>query len=279
MKADPRLVNRSDLDVRVDRHNRRIRFVGPSRPADVDDWLSAASGSLDRAGKIIVYAGDVDRGWSRRGFVPEARIARFFADGRDAVVWSAFLDVRRRENPHAAREDRVVALARGKALDGVAASVPPEFLSRPAEPADADEVSSLLRKTFSEYPDPIDRGTVRRWIANGERYFRVVERRGSIVACASADVDPVNRCAELTDCATLPAMRGMGLMTLILSGLEADCEEAEITDTYTLARAGEVGINVAFARLGYEFTGRLVNNCRMPDGWESMNVWCRNSRR
>jgi hypothetical protein len=20
-----------------------------------------------------------------------------------------------------------------------------------------------------------------------------------------------------------------------------------------------------------------VNNCRMPDGWESMNVWCRNT--
>jgi hypothetical protein len=36
-------------------------------------------------------------------------------------------------------------------------------------------------------------------------------------------------------------------------------------------------VNCAFAKLGYKYTGRLVNNCRMPTGWESMNVWCKTS--
>jgi RimJ/RimL family protein N-acetyltransferase len=48
-----------------------------------------------------------------------------------------------------------------------------------------------------------------------------------------------------------------------------------IRDLYTLARADEVGMNRALARLGYAYTGRLVNDCRMPNGWESLNVWCK----
>ena len=50
-----------------------------------------------------------------------------------------------------------------------------------------------------------------------------------------------------------------------------------ITDLYTLARADEIGMNCVFRKLGYDFCGRLVNNCRMPNGWESMNVWCKQS--
>ena len=50
-----------------------------------------------------------------------------------------------------------------------------------------------------------------------------------------------------------------------------------IHDLYTLARADEVGMNCVFAKLGYAYTGRLVNNCRMPNGWESMNIWCKSA--
>lgn len=271
------LLTPSDLDVRIDRYNRRIRFVGPDRPADFDRWIATSGESLDGIGKIIVYArDDDDRGWERRGFVGEGRIERFFLNGRNASVWSRFLDEDRRENLRESDEDSIVELARRKSTRPVPDGFPEGFSCRVAVEGDARGVSELLGSTFRDYPDPIDQQTVRRWISEGERLFRVVELDGELVACASADLDRANRNAELTDCATLPEMRGKGLMTSILKQLEDDCAgELGITDFYTLARAGEAGINIAFARLGYQFTGRLVNNCRMPDGWESMNAWCR----
>lgn len=269
----------SDLDVRVDRYNRRIRFVGPERPADFDRWLSAPGESMDGIGKIIVYSrDDGDRGWERRGFVPEGWIQRYFVDGSDAMVWSRFVDEERAKNPREADEDQIVRLAQDKAKGKAITQMPDGFTTRIAGVGDAVAVSGLLQSTFRDYPDPTDVKTVEGWIRDVARLFRVVERDGEIVACASADIDRTNRSAELTDCATLPEMRGKGLMTAILKRLEADCaEEFGITDTYTLARAGEAGINIAFARLGYVFTARLVNNCRMPDGWESMNAWCRSA--
>jgi putative beta-lysine N-acetyltransferase len=265
------------LDVRVDPYNRRVRFVGPDRPAAVDQWLATAGDALDEIGKIIVYArDDDDRGWERRGFVQEGRIDRFFVDGRDAKIWSRFIDDVRRENPRGDAEDRIIQLAREKAGGMPETLLPSGVSCRIAREQDARVISILLGSTFRDYPDAVDEENVARWIRQGERLFRVALRDGVVVACASAELDRTNRSAELTDCATDPEMRGKGLMTAILRMLENDCsEQFGITDTYTLARAGEAGINIAFARLGYDFTGRLVNNCRMPDGWESMNAWCR----
>jgi beta-lysine N6-acetyltransferase len=277
MLSIPGTIAPSDLDVRIDRYNRRIRFVGPERAADFDRWLSGSDGMLDGIGKIIVYArDDGDRGWERRGLVPEGWIRRYFVDGSDAMVWSCFIDEDRRRNPREAEEDQIVRLARRKANGKAVTDLPRGCESRIAKVPDASAVSGLLERTFRDYPDPVDVKTVEGWIRDGSRHFRIVERNGELVACASAEVDRTNRSAELTDCATLPEMRGKGLMTAILKRLEADCSsELGITDFYTLARAGEAGINIAFARLGYDFTARLVNNCRMPDGWESMNAWCR----
>jgi hypothetical protein len=67
-------------------------------------------------------------------------------------------------------------------------------------------------------------------------------------------------------------------MSVILRNLERDlADEFGITDVYTIARANQAGMNCSFAKLGYTYTGRLVNNCRMPEGYESMNVWCRDA--
>jgi len=272
------LLTPAGLDVKVDRYNRRLRFVGPGRPADFDRWIATSGETLEEVGKIIVYARDDDRGWDRRGFIREGAISRFFSDGRDAIVFSRFVDDDRRHNERRGEEDRIVSLSRSKANGKLSGGFAEGFLCRIATRDDAAVISKLLESTFRDYPDPIDVDTVRSWIDEGERHFRVVEQGGRVVACASADLDRANRNAELTDCATIPEMRGRGLMTSILKQLENDCvDELGITDFYTLARAGEAGINIAFARLGYEYTGRLVNNCRMPDGWESMNAWCRSA--
>lgn len=45
----------------------------------------------------------------------------------------------------------------------------------------------------------------------------------------------------------------------------------EYKTAYTIARA--YGINITFAKSGYEYGGMLINNTQIAGGIESMNVW------
>jgi len=42
---------------------------------------------------------------------------------------------------------------------------------------------------------------------------------------------------------------------------------------YTIARALSAGMNVTFARAGYDYGGTLTNNTNICGQIESMNVW------
>ncbi|MEO7164723.1 MAG: GNAT family N-acetyltransferase, partial [Bdellovibrionia bacterium] len=92
-------------------------------------------------------------------------------------------------------------------------------------------------------------------------------------AVASAELHPEQRNAELTDCATHPDSRGLGLMSQILSLLEEELIQRNYISSYSMARARSFGMNNVFFRLKYEFTGRMVNNCDIFGCYEDMNVW------
>ena len=42
-----------------------------------------------------------------------------------------------------------------------------------------------------------------------------------------------------------------------------------------MARARSYGMNAVFHGMGYEFMGRLVNNCDIFGAYEDMNIWVR----
>jgi beta-lysine N6-acetyltransferase len=260
-----------------DDRNLRLKLYGLRSSAE----LSSAAAVIDESSargvsKLIVYArpGDAE-GWRRAGLLHEGTIRRYFADGGDAEIWSRFSTKERRRTADTEAQDRTVEIAR--ALEATAPELAEGYRCEIATREDAHTIAILMKKVFSPYPETIDAESIAAAIAEGEKHFRVVrDAGGRIVASASAEIDSRNRSAELTDCATDPQARGRGLMRFILRALEIDLRERfRITDLYTLARADEPAMNCAFAKLGYDYTGRLVNNCRMPNGWESMNIWCR----
>jgi putative beta-lysine N-acetyltransferase len=157
--------------------------------------------------------------------------------------------------------------------------LPPGYLSELAWGENARDIARLLRSTFSEYPDSLEEADIQRSIRRRDKLFRLIWLEGGpLVSVASAEVDRRRLCVEMTDCATRPDHRGRGLMAYLLSQLEQDVLRwTGIVHLYTLARAGETGMNCVFSKLGYGYAGRLVNNCRMPTGWESMNIWSKRS--
>ena len=190
--------------------------------------------------------------------------------GVDVLAERIVCEIGRREREH----EETVQMAAARP------TVKPElkegFTCRPARLGDSRILSGVLNQVFSDYPTPLDVDTIQEQIRAGSNLYRLVfDAEGRLAAAASAEIDHKVRSAELTDCATLPAYRGHGLMAYILGQLERDLiRDLGITSQYTMARADEVGMNCVFSKLGWIYSGRLVNNCRMPNGWESMNVWC-----
>lgn len=226
--------------------------------------------------KFTVYAlpGD-QRAWESHGFLKEGVIQGFFSDGIDAHVWAQYGEDGRDEAPRGTQHDRIVQLAANK--DPATPAAPTGYTCAAATEADADAISALMTTTFSDYPSSLAPATIAEAIREESHRFRMlVDEAGTLAAVASAEIDRKRSAAEMTDCATRPDHRGRGLMSYLLWRLERDMvHDYGIRDLYTLARADEPGMNCAFAKLGYTFTGRLAGNCRMPNGWESMNIWCR----
>lgn len=276
------VVNGSRWEAVFDAHNRRVKLydIDPAEFAAGQAALRTAAGEHEAEifSKVTVYArAGAYAQWLQQGFRKEAIIRGFFRDGADAHLWAIYPDASRCHDAHAARHARTLsqALARDRAVERQ--PLPAGYVSQSAVEKDAWDLAALLRDTFDDYPTPIRGAYIKGQIAAGRNCFRIIrDGDGALVAAASAEMDFQRMTAELTDCMTRPADRGRGLMSRLLRELEhALLTEHGIRHFYSIARADEVGINCVFAKHGYEFTGRLINNCRMPNGWESMNVWCK----
>ena len=103
-------------------------------------------------------------------------------------------------------------------------------------------------------------------------YFGI-EINKKLVALSSAEVDHDSRTVEMTDFATLPEFTGNSFASHLLERMEQDMKTRAIRTAYTIARAISTGMNITFARAGYTYTGRLINNTNIAGNIESMNVW------
>jgi putative beta-lysine N-acetyltransferase len=146
-----------------------------------------------------------------------------------------------------------------------------------ATPSDAEALASLYGEVFASYPFPIhDQRFVRESMADGTTYLLIREEAtGRVVAAASAEPSCHPRTCEMTDFATVPEKRGLGLAGVLLYELERHATADGMRTAYTIARATSVGMNRVFARQGYTHAGTLVNNTNIAGRIESMHVWYR----
>jgi beta-lysine N6-acetyltransferase len=268
------------IEVQYDPYNRRLKLFDlyPRDIPEVEAFRTAMTADEQADdplySKLIVYARQGQSGWEDFGLRREADIRGFFGNGDTAELWVRYTRPERAHDAEADHNDEVHRIATAKQPEDPV--LPEGYACVPATQDDVPEIAELMSEIFPDYPTPITPEHVVENMTTAASYFRLVrDKDGELVACASAEIHHTRRSAELTDCATRADQRGKGLMSCILRGLERDLEaEFGITDVYTIARANQPGMNCSFAKLGYTYTGRLVNNCRMPEGWESMNVWC-----
>lgn len=147
------------------------------------------------------------------------------------------------------------------------------FRFRVCSPEDVDTMAQLYGCVFPSYPFPIHDPAYLAQIMASHVRFVTAESDGRMVALASTEMDAENKAVEMTDFATLHEWRGQRLARRLLIYMEQLMRAEEMITAFTIARAVSPGMNITFARLGYEYGGRLVNNTNIGGAIESMNVW------
>lgn len=193
----------------------------------------------------------------------------------DAIFCARFPDPSRAEMKDADAIRDVLSVAKARGEKSEICTFPDDLVIEEAVPRDAEQIAALFGEVFETYPFPVgDPRFLRDMMEENTRYFFVASGE-RVAAASSAEMDPVTKSVEMTDFATLPAYRGMGLCTQLLQRMEREMAESGYKVAYTIARAAFYPINITFAKSGYLYGGTLCNNTQICGSFESMNIWFR----
>lgn len=211
--------------------------------------------------------------FKKAGYMTEAYIPGFFRGREDVQFMAFYLDENRQKPANESLLNRVLAVAGSKAKTSPGVSCSKQHRVLRMSEADADDMARLFSQVFDSYPFPIfNADYLRKTMLNNVIYFGV--RRGDkLVGLASAEMDMQSLAAEMTDFATLPQYRGMGLAGILLDQMSKETREMGIITLFTIARAVSFGMNITFARANFKFAGTLINNTHIAGRMENMNVW------
>jgi len=209
-----------------------------------------------------------------QGYVEEARIKTPDRQGNEFVFVSRFLDERRENTEERERIDSILDVALAKRTDkNKRLELPGDTMITEAGLGDANQMAELYSSVFKTYPFPIHSPAfLRTEMAGDTRYF-LMRKNGRLIGASSAEQDFFTRSVEMTDFAVLPEFRGQRLAENLLQHMERELVESPLQLGYTIARAISYGMNITFARMGYEFGGTLINNTNISGSIESMNIW------
>jgi len=263
------------INVFFDYYNKRLKVIN----YEAEDytnmiqrlaWL-AESNDFD---KVFVKAGREDfQEWLSHGYMMEG-VLRYYFRGEDAYVLSRFSSTSRIHNENLVEESKLIENLIYKS--DRSQQIPPLEDGVEIIRATAEHIPLLVviyRSVFETYPSPLTNPDYIKSTMERNVVYRLAMRDGEALAAASAEINRKHCNAEMTDCATNPIAQGSGLMKHILTALEGDLREKGVITAYTLARAMSVGMNRVFFRLGYEYSGRLINNCDIFGQFEDMNIW------
>jgi putative beta-lysine N-acetyltransferase len=208
-----------------------------------------------------------------QGFIVEARVPSMYPRDREGIFLAAYPDKDRKVEDDKDLYEKNLRLALEKQKDRPARLDTKTFKIRPCTKKDIPQMTAVYKEVFKTYPFPIhDNSYIEKTMSENVDYF-CVEHDGRIIALSSAEKDPENLYAEMTDFATLPDWRGHGLALHLLRKMERSIKEQGYQTAFTIARSASAGMNITFARAGYEYGGRLKNNTNIAGHIESMNIW------
>lgn len=207
------------------------------------------------------------------GFSQEASIPSFFSTNEDCLFMACYLHPTRRLVANQNTLNAVLDTAHQKTFTPKLPPLAPPYSIRQLEPTDTQHMSTLYQQVFETYPFPIfDTHYLKETMSSHVIYFGLFYYQ-QLIGIASCEMDPSTKSCEMTDFAILEAYRGHDYASYLLLTMEAFMTSQHYRTLYTIARSISYGMNITFSKLGYTYSGTLINNTHIGGSIESMNVW------
>jgi len=257
------------------KYNDRIYLLKLSRhdfPGILDqlDELASKQQYSKIIAKVPSFAKD---GFAGYGYSVEAFIPRFYNGIDDVHFMSKYLKGSRSQSSDPEKVIEILDAAAARSVEENMQELAYGFSYKICDSSDIHQIAQVYRSVFETYPFPIhDPEYIRKTMDENFIYFSI-RKNNKIVALASTEMDVDSQNVEMTDFATLPEYQGNGFGVYLLQKMEDEMHKKNIRTTYTIARALSCGVNLIFAKMGYRYSGTLINNTNISGNFESMNVW------
>jgi len=237
---------------------------------DIIEKLAKVEGYSKIFAKIPEYAKDE---FIKNGYLVEAAIPGFFKGQEGVYFLGKYFAGSRKIDNKIEEINTILNIALSKKNEIMELSLPPGFNYKICDKSNVFQMADLYRKVFDTYPFPIFDPEYILKTMDENFIYSSIWKNDKIVALSSCEMDSGAQNVEMTDFATLPEYGGKGLAIFLLHNMEHEMRKRNIKTSYTISRAVSYGINIIFAKMGYEYCGTLVKNTNISGNFESMNVW------
>ncbi|TCK87991.1 beta-lysine acetyltransferase [Natranaerovirga hydrolytica] len=256
------------------KHNDRIYLMKLSRE-DMPEILDQLNKKSQDEGYSKIFAKvpeDQKEAFIENGFKIEAKVPKMLKGKEDIYFLGKYLKSWRREDKDNTLEE-VIQSSLSKKDKFVNVVLDRDFTMRKLEKKDCKEMAEVYRVVFETYPFPIhDYKYLQQTMEENFVYFGVY-KNNELVGISSCEMDEKDSNVEMTDFATLPEYRGNKIALYLLNIMEVEMKKRNIKTAYTIARGVSFGMNITFAKMGYDYTGSLIKNTNIAGKFETMNVW------
>ncbi len=262
------------------KYNDRIYLMKLSKndcPDIIDqlDKLALEEGYSKIFAKIPASAKDE---FEKNGYLSEAHIPEFFSGCEDVYFMVKYFKASRMVDDELEEINKILHIARSKAKEGIKLDLPAGFYYKICDKSHVSQIAEVYKIVFETYPFPIyDPQYIMKTIDENFIYYSIWKNK-NIVALSSSEMDISSQNVEMTDFATLPEYRGNGFSVYLLHNMEDEMRKRNMRLAYTIAKADSYGANVIFSKMGYKYSGTLLNNTNISGSIQSMNVWYKSLR-
>lgn len=206
-------------------------------------------------------------------YIIEAILPFYYNGKGQCLFMSKFLSEKRKTPDDKKELERVINIAKSKSNSARLPSLANNMTLKRLNEDDVKQMIEVYKAVFETYPFPIhDEGYLKKTMKENVLYYGIYEE-DKLFAISSSELNIKYKNAEMTDFAILPQYRGQNYSLLLLDEMEKIMQQSGFKLLYTIARAVSYGMNSTFAKLGYTFSGTLINNTNISGSIESMNVW------
>lgn len=262
-------------DIQHGPHNNRI-YLMRLNARDTYGLIAALDGLALKNGYEKIFARIPAPAWNAfksADYRKDAVIPGFFNGNIDGFFIAKYFSTERQAEQNVENQSTIFKKPAEEQSNPFRRTVTAAYDVDTCKISDAEEMGTIYSQAFESYPFPIQEPEyLRQMMEEGVLYF-CIRIKSRIAALASAEIDFSNKNTEMTDFATVPACRGLGLAGRLLDHMDIKTRTLGIKTAYSIARTSSIGMNTVFKNSGYKCAGILKNNSQICGSIQSMTVW------